>query len=465
MRPEYVPDDAEDITDYGAETNPDDPDMESAQQNYDAIQDAMEEAGEGGSIYVPEGTFIFGDSWSVKIDIPRRYDNTPPGISLYGAGPDKSTVGPTVHSSSNNYNLFRYYNDDGADWPSEGDDDWGPHTDEITIRGLEIDGRQWEVHDDDEDNVGNLIDIEGHQEEFVHIRDVHIHDSISTAMTLSYVEGEVEWVTSERHGIAAANKWTGRHLTPRRLGTGNEMYVHDCLFLNCTSSAINFSSGDGDLTVENCYIMGGGNGIIKNSEGDRHEMRHVYAQSESQYLIDNVPERDDANGPEDHYWGRWFSNRGQSPTTAQNPPDLILEHVEYRDGRAMGFQASGDHHFSIEGDMIAIHNTPKIDSSGGSHWNMVFWEKPGENDETLHQYDIKRMSVHGLHNNVDVFSMDSQGGTGEIETLHYDTTASRGSYSNDLSIGWVLDGDPFEPDVPTWSEVGANIQPISDPKV
>ncbi|EMA08834.1 hypothetical protein SAMN05443574_12035 [Haloarcula vallismortis] len=78
-----VPRDAESIGGYGSESNLNGPSLAAARRNLQAIRDAAEAAGKGGTIYVPEGEYYFGDEDSGFSPYVEFGEAGPPGVSIF----------------------------------------------------------------------------------------------------------------------------------------------------------------------------------------------------------------------------------------------------------------------------------------------------------------------------------------------------------------------------------------------
>jgi hypothetical protein len=110
-RPDYVPDGAQNIEDHGAEPNPNDPDLASAENNGRAIVEAANAAGEDGSIYIPPNTYYTATDRVLHVYFGGSLE--PAGVSVYGDGPEDSLIAVSEHwAFDDNATLFHYDEDD-----------------------------------------------------------------------------------------------------------------------------------------------------------------------------------------------------------------------------------------------------------------------------------------------------------------------------------------------------------------
>lgn len=426
--PAYVPDDAEDITDHGASPNPEDPSLGAADRNLTAILDAAASAGANGSIYVPEGTFYIGtEDLATWTSFGGR---DPPGISIYGAGPERSVVGATEHASnSQNYNLFLWK-----------DGDHGT----VTLRGFQIDGNGENLPNLYQGNSGsNAVQLEGSGT--VAAEELYIHDTYDAGIWCKNDGGTIERCTFEQIAIrrendaAAGGDKRTDHATKAHHTDGEWLKIDQCKFETIAGTCINQDFGNVELTRS--YANGYGVQVNKLSRGT--------FRVTNTFIRANTPEQEEAvanDGP-DGFIGRFgafrkFDDPGQTPT-------VELNHVEIRDtaGAAMVVVdgPKGSDNVALEScDMIAIHNAGFTDQ-GGRYGSVIYTK-----DHDLTNVDIDTMSVHDSGGEV----FHASGSDGAVRTLSRDGTDGLGDPGG-IDVGSDnAGGAPLEPDVPSADEAG-----------
>ena len=435
-----VPQNAESISDYGSEPNPNDPSLAAARRNLQAILEAAEAAGKGGAIYVPEGQYYFGSEASGFSPYVEFGKTGPPGVSIIGAGADKSTLAITKHASADerpNQSGFIWY--DGYEHGS------------VEVRDIKLDGNY--------ENVTGLAENGGGSWglQMSTAGDFHLEQAWIRGWHLAGLRGRtvlrsVKNCTFQDNGIGRHNETDGRsnsHHISVRPQAGDELIVENSCFLDCAGNAVNIRFGDGVTKMHNCYVSGTGSGLCKMSAGKVVELKNIYHRANTPSLERKVDKRD--IGPDFH--GRFFinnlGNRGTTPTT------VIMENVLSRDMADYAFQAQskiGDGPMNViwNGDMIEIYNTNRArdDAVIRDH-----------GDGRFSNIDISRLSVH--NSNAKVFMLDNS--EGAIETFSYADTAGLGN-AGDVSINVsALEQEQFRPTVPTMDEVGvASVDPGED---
>lgn len=426
-----LPRNAESISDYGSEPNPNDPGLAAARRNLNAIRAAAEAAGEGGVIYVPEGEYYFGSEDAGFSPYLGFGNALPPGISIIGEGANKSTLAITSHASAEsrpNQSGFLWYN--GYDHGS------------VEVKDIKLDGNY--------ENVTGLAENSGGSWglQMSKTGEFHLERAWIRGWHLAGVRGRevlrsVTNCTFQDNGIGRHNETNGRsnsHHISVRPKAGDEFIVENSRFVDCAGNAVNIRFGDGVIRLHNCYVSGTGSGLCKMSAGKVVELKNIYHRANTPSLERKVDERD--IGPNFH--GRFFfnnlGNRGTTPTT------VIMENVLSRDMADYAFQAQseiGDGPMNViwNGDMIEIYNT------NHARDDAVIRD---QGDGRFSDIDISRLSVH--NSNAKVFILnDSQGA---IETFSYSNTDGIGK-SGDVSINVSsLDQEWFRPTVPTIDEVG-----------
>lgn len=419
--------DGENIVDYGAESNPDDPDVDVAETNLDALRDAADAAGEDGAIYVPAGTYYFGHDGSRESILNLYGRHQPAGISIIGDGPAESTLAISEH-------IPDYINHSGFVWSDHADHD------SVEIRDITLDGNY--------ENLGNLaglgtgsIAVNIQNGETVELHNVHIRGWYTNGVILTGPGGSATNCTFEESGIGVMQDTHrpdergsgGQHLAPRP-DDDKTFTIENCHFNRSSASAINIGRNDGHIVVQNCYIESTGVGGFKLSAGDVVEIRNTYVRPHTQWVEESLPDRFD---------GRWlahkFDERGERTLT------LILEDVEVRDCTMYGLNISGDGPpMELAGDKIAFHNIARAENRDA----VVRSNHGGE----YRNVDVRRLSVQDADGTV----FDTKTSSGVVDTLRHSGTRGLGNHGNIVINSNGESGDHFQPDVPSRDEVGIN---------
>lgn len=426
-RPGYVPDDAENIIDHGAVDDDSDLDASTATKNLNALRDACDAAGEGGSIYVPSGTYYFGDdSRSSGYVIPGERE--PGSISIYGDGPLLSTLALTEHVDPGDNPVQIGFNYDRN----------GDH-DDVKIRDVGFDGNYSSVGDLESENGGSSAILPSGPGTF-DFYNVLIEDVYSRGLWSRGAELTVDYCTFRNIGIGQRNDGGSlRHCISVRPSSDEHILVTNSKFENLSGCAINIRYSHGDVTVRNCYVSGTGANFCKLSAGNNVTFENIYHEAnteELEDLLDNL-----------RYSGLNFiqslGNRSGGSET-----NLTTNNVETRNHLDYAFQ-SRDHYeneppvINWSGDNVAFHN-----SAIGDDTQVIRATNGGELDVNL-----QRVSVHDSNGVV----FDKYGGgelRGSIETLHRDGNHGLGD-TDDVAISTDNEGgDPFHPDVPSSDAVG-----------
>lgn len=429
--PEYVPSDAEDITDHGAVTNPDDPDDGTPSTNRNAIMDAIDAAGSEGSVYVPSGTYIFGqndgNSW---IQIGRNTDAT--GVSFYGDGPGESTLGVTKHTPETNIaSAFLYV---------EGQYDSTSHT--VTFRGLELDGQSSKLGDMASNNVGQIgVEIQANNSVLtLEFEDVYVRNMYNSGIRMRGGSLTVNYCTFERIGIDLNRDAGGSrvdHCTvPSPSASNNDtVLLENSVFKLCSGNATD-PGGDGQVTIRNCWAEGLGSALVKLNNNSL-TVENTYARLYSEELESNIVTS----------VRRPFDGRNAVYTHSADPGRVILNNVKFEDMTEQGMYAYTDRSWTIEGDNLVFDGVgTKRDLQGAAL---------RESSGATFAWDMNRMSVHGVNSTFDVF--DTSRGGGAIQDLRWGGADSLGSTGATTIDSAVEGGNAFEPDVPTQDEVGIRV--------
>ena len=431
MPPAYVPADAEDITDHGAVENPTDPDAPSAQTNLDAIAAAADEAGEGGSIYVPEGEFYFGsDDRTFQI----QFDSDgyqPKGISIYGDGPEKSRLAQTEHLPDDQIHImFRYL---------------GSGQGNVEIRGLEIDGNARNLGDLQSNSVGQTnIDFDGASaSDHLDMERVHLKDSYNRGLWVRGLGCHVKWTTFWRCGLQVLidSESSTSHCVQCRPDSSNEAIFERCKFLHTSGNAVNDNTNQnsdsiGVITIKQSYARGVGTGVVKLSGAKPFTFENVYVESWTQELEDDMPDGMDYAGRR----GPFYRLDGDSSVVTE----VHMDNVETVSTTREAIEVRAGHNCEITGDMITFE-----DCARDGDRNYVI--RADHNGAELNNVNINRLSAHD-NNTSSIFNTPDSDGT--IDTVSHDTSGTLGD-TGQITVSTEDDGgDPFEPDVPTSSEAG-----------
>jgi hypothetical protein len=429
-----VPEDAQNIAEYGAKPNPNDPDAAAAERNLEAIVDAATAAGEGGSIYVPEGTYYFGHDGSG----PERYldfgEKEPAGVSIYGADPETATLAVTGRAPASEQPI-----QSGFRW-SDGYDHG-----RVDVRNVRLDGNY--------ENLDNLravgggswgIQVDGEGE--LHLFNAHIRGWHLAGVRGREFVRSAHFCTFEDNGIGNHNDTDGgsisHHLTCRPPDDAT-LVVSRCRFVDCAGSAVNIRFNDGVVRIHDCHVSGTGANLLKLSAGRLVELRRVYHEATTESLKGKLVDREGGK----NFYGKNFiqslGERGRVPVTVH------MEHVESRNIREYAFQSrdnyeQGPADLTWTGDMIAIH------CSNLAYDDAVIRNRNGGRFVDV---DIDRLSVHDSRG--DVF--DTVGSTGSVRRLSRGGNGGGLGECGGIEIGTDdADGEPYRPSVPPRNRVGIN---------
>lgn len=425
------PDGAESIVDHGAEANPADPGLEEAERNLDAIVDAATAAGDGGAIYVPSGTYFFGhtEDSGPYLDFGER---APPGISIYGDGPEASTLSITGTAPASEQS-----NQTGCNW-SDGYDHG-----RVEIENIRLDGNYESLGDLREAGGGSVgVEMNGRGE--LHLYNVYVRGWYMAGVRGGGLIRSARYCTFEENGIGNHNETQGNSIShhvmcrPPRDAT---FVASRCLFVNCSGSAINIRYNDGNVKVRDCYAEGTGANFMKLSAGRFVQLRNVYHEANTDALEELV----DSQLIGANFHGRNFiqslSERGDHPVAV----DTV--HVESRNQTDYAFQSrdnrdNGLANIMWTGDMVAIHNSNMVRD------NEVIRTRSGG---AFSGVSIGRLSVHDS----DARIFETDGSDGLIATLNHDRNTYGLGNTGGIEIGTDNAGaEPFEPSVPSRSDVG-----------
>jgi len=414
----------EDITEHGAVANPDDPSFDAAKRNWKAVLDAANATGDGGEIYVPEGTFYFArDSRSSFFEFGGQ---EPAGISITGAGPERSALGVSRHTDASSHPIQTgFYYDDGVDHGT------------VTIRDIRLDGNYENLPDLRSAGGGSrCMNIAGSGD--VHFSNAHIRGWYQEAILGRDVLRTVDRCTFEENAIADHNYSGGGHIghhITTHASEGNPLTVTNSHFIDCSGSAIDVRFNTGEIRMQDCYVTGTGANLCKLSASSLFDVRRVYHRANTPSLESKLDEKSGEN-----FYGRCFINRLSDRTGGV--PTVYLEDVETRDHMGYAIQAAAGQ-LNLQGDNFAIHNaTFELADE-------VFRDRDGAHFSDV---ALDRVSVH----NCEQALFGTQDSDGAIKTLARDGNGGLGDTGAITIEADEQGASPLTPNVPAASDVGIN---------
>jgi hypothetical protein len=348
-----------DIREYGA--TPDD-----GTDDTQAFRDAANQAGPGGTVFVPEGTFRIG----AGVAEPLRVDGSimPAGISFQGVSWDQSVV-KWVDSSE--------YDSDSLGSPRGLF--YSPNLDhgEVTVKDMTWHGN-WR-------NLGLNPDGKG-STAFGFV----FQGSSGTSFTAERVRWTDWWTNgglalhpncvfrrcdfmncglgpdaiagSSGHGFNAANK-------------SGEVLAEDCLFKNISGLAIDHRETGGDVRMRRCYASGLGTGLMKkkNYSGTAY-LENVYAEVRNEFVTSQLQSWEGRHGVYSNPTsgdsaGRLYVDNVHIANTTRGaididnkfdlfgPGPLILKNANINNYRDGAFHVDETASISLTVDEMGIHDT------------------------------------------------------------------------------------------------------------
>lgn len=427
----------ENIEAYGAEPNPDDSSVTRAKQNLIALHAAATAAGEGGTIYIPPGTYYIGHNGN-QLDSSKPYvrfgRREPRGISIVGEGPETSAVAISEHVSVKdriNQSAFSWM--DGYDHGT------------IVVENIKLDGNYAKLPNLIKAGGGSWgLQVDGTGA--IRVRNAYICGWHLSGIRGRHMVESVTECTFKENGIGAHNDVNGNansHHISTKTRAGDECLIQRCHFIDCAGNAINIRRNDGTLRMTDCYVEGTGSALCKLSGGGTVEFKRIYHESNTESLEQKVSKRDGGN---DFYGRNFIKSLGERGGKAVT---LRTEHIESRNIREYALLSRSDigdgpPNVIWEGDMVAIHNA-----------NMVYGDEAiiDANEGTYKNVDVYRLSVHDSGG--DVFS--TKNSDGRIKKLNRgNNVGGLGEPGNITIESDNEDGEPFLPNVPNAEEVGIN---------
>jgi len=425
---------AENILEYGARPNPEDPGIAAAKNNLKAIQLAASAAGTGGTIYVPAGTYYFGHDQGTVSRYLEFGNHEPAGISILGDGPTESVLAITQHApvDSQPNQSFGYWN---SDFDHE----------TVEIKQIRLDGNY--------ENIGGNLSKAGGGSwgpqfggdgEFhlynAHIRGWHLAGVRGRAVIRSAIHCSFEDNGIKRHNETGGDS-ISHHMNcaPPK---GEECLIKNCYFKDCAGSAVDVKFNDGTIKLYNSYAEGTGANLCKLSAASHLDIRHVYHQGRTESLVKKLDEAEE----HDNFYGKNFiqslGERGEVRVTVNT------EHVISRDLNDYAFQARdnfqrGPPSVTWTGDMVAFQNTNRLRN------DHVIRERGSGRYIDL---DVSRLSIH------DSGSMlfGTKDSSGQIAVLNRRGNEGIGECGDITIEEDHEDAEPFRPTVPSKDNVGVD---------
>jgi hypothetical protein len=396
---------AESIADYGATAD-------DGTDDTDAIWNAMDAAGDYGTVYVPEGTYRIGGGGE---QFPFRIGSRQPkGISLTGDGPGKSVI-KFIDGHDDWYRGIRYM--DGYDHGA------------VTIDNMTWDGN-WQNINTTSTGFGFRFQGTG-----------------STSFEVTNVHWKGWWTLG---GIVEVGDTTFRNCTFTEFGMGadsvngsadghgfnasapdGEILAEDCLFEKGSGVAIDHD-GTGDVRMRRCYVSNVGVSIMKNTPdtGTKY-LEHVNGEDLSgswiqSNLVDGLDTRGVYNVPPHNNGG-----------------PVVMNNVRIHNSTWPGLLAESP--FDISGDLIVLENT-NTKGDQAATWDVA--------DGGYH--DIGRLSIVDTEQGAAFYIRGGAGGS--IAELNRQKNSGGLGDTGGVTVQSDNPGAaPHAVDVPSRSEVGAGV--------
>lgn len=449
MPPSYVPNDAENIEDYGAQEGIDSASV--GESNVDAILDACA-ASSGSNVYIPAGEYYVADQSSTNLGVIQANLSQYYGLSVYGAGPTESflTLSSEQATTENNKQIFRYSN--------------GPHG-TVEFRGWTMDGNLHNIewNSDGDGKLQEALQFSATSADADHFimedfrcRNIHNEGfSISEDMDLT-----VQRCTFVDIGIGRTNDMDGssiNHMFTDSPDTGYEFVFEDCEFRLTSGNVIDPLAGSvgGEIRFKNCWCSGIGDALIKEKGMDSIVIDNLYFEANTPELEDRLNQASIDARRHGRSLIRQISGVDGKLST------ITLNNVYATDMLDMFFQIGGSsstHHWQVNG---GDEGPLVID---GHNYEDVYPHSIRCDDGSM-TFDFGDMSVHGNVHASRIFDARHDTFDGHIENLHWDDHDELGQLGS-LTLGNNNEGGaPFTADVPEQHEVGidAEDEPGPDP--
>lgn len=414
----------ENIADYGAAPNPDDPDFATARRNIEAIWEAAGAAGPGGTLYVPAGTYYVGSDREYNIDFGRV---EPRGISWHGDGPTESVVTLTEHMDRNDQShVLMYY----------ADADHGT----VEMQDIQLYGNSQNLSGLKQDNKRSSIGVQAVSNAGALECDNVLFDSWHDQAVRTREDWRAEFRECTFFECGAESRKEG--YSGHTLSLGGNATFRQCRIRRAGSFVVNYSDGDGVLRMRECYVKGYGSGLVKLSSGETVDLENVFVQGRTPWVRDNYPENDD---PTQTFRGRTFVDQILDDNGIRKR--LRLRDVEFSDCTMDGIRCR--HDMLLDADRVAIYNANSEDIGKGAI------SSQGGGD--LH-FDMsgQEISIHDSKGYAIDVRSDSAG-TGTIGTLYRDGNTDGLGEIDEITITHQhIGAGPLSPDTPAENETGIN---------
>ena len=410
----------ENIEDFGATPGIDTEAV--ARENTEAIRSAAQEAGEHGTLYVPEGEYFFGIA--DQSFMFRFGHEQPKGISLLGAGPRQSKLilTSTVDPASS-YRAFRYEEED-----LDGENiDHGA----VAARDISFDGNYEEL----DMNPGNTIwGYYAYGDGHFSLDNVRIRGWWANGSKFSGPSARIRRLTFEENAIGVAQagdeSGVGHHIVANP-PDDSSILIEDCEFQGCSGTVINRRQGSGDVTLRRVWIRGVGASCLKMSDTNgTTRIENTYIEPRSDWIVQNLPEGFGNRG-------RWVMHRTAG---SEYTPTVVLDNVVARRMSRNFILCYRDRDIVLQGTDIAIHNAAMDE---------VRYTRGAIRADNGIELDIGTMSVHNTNGEV----FDTPDATGSVDTLLRGGNDGLGDIGN-LSLGDNPNSGYLQPDVVSRDEVG-----------
>lgn len=407
--------------------------VEAIRRNVLAIDTASRVA-QNNTVYIPEGKWYVGDPNIGKfLNAGVSGDNRgAQGLGFVGDGPEKSFLITSSTIPAENGNMAIRYS--------------GQTTHQnVTWKDLTYDGNgnldlpksrsQWGIH------INGPGDYT-----FENVRFRNFHSNCILGTGSGGYSINIDYCTFQRNGIGRHNNTRGNsvgHHLAVAIDKDRRLSVKNSVFEVVSGTCLDLSSGSaGEISVENCWASGAGDGFIKVHNADVIDISNLYFKGESEQLTDAL---NTEPGFLEHH-GRYFFYRlsGDLSTT----PTFKLNDIKSVDTPYHAIQ---------------VRRGFKIAVTGGDEGPIVFQNVAGRgpftgairddaDQESKFQFDVDELSVHDTTGQV--FRSPSSEGT--IKTLKRSRNDGLGDPGEITIEVDNIGAEPFDPDTPSRDEVGIN---------
>lgn len=427
-RPEYVPAEAKDITEYGAQS--DQNDHSTAASNTEAFRSAMDDAGTNGAVYIPEGVYWLGNERRAGIFTFGSHE--PSGISIFGDGPEKSVI-----RQSGEYEDWEWFGE-GCQFRGDGVDHG-----EVVWHGVQFDGNYPAVPTGG-GGARPAVLIRGDCSIDLHLENCYIRRWYSEGIRQRDNGGSNLYVSNckfEENGIGRNlyDGGAGHHIGVSADNNNGIVKVENSKFVNCSGSCFNFRRGNPNIEITNCWVKGTGNALAKLSDHGFHgtvNFSHIYHEASTNFI------RNEVDGNPGYYC--IYDLAGENDRT------IVLNDVESRNHTVYGLRATGSNTVTVQGG----HDGPVAMINSAMASDRTEAVRADESSSSLHFDSFGEMSYHYMDGDSSDVVFNAPEAEGEIESLRWGNYEDLGD-TGSISFGSVSEtNEPFVPDVPGEDEVG-----------